>query len=286
MNIEDIIVKNEGVEKKLNISFLSNLKDYFFKKAQDYLSKAYNSENILIDSKSCKKYLIYSELSNNIYVGKRLNEIAAFDLLENYKFADYDYLYRKVKITETDSIVGTSFIETCSLDFKSFIVSIPPQKYVLGCPYLHPFEIVIGEITLIDNNRMERKETILMAYCEKCDKYYVFEKVFLNLILQGTVRAKTVLSLGNQDSAHNLTSMSPESLLRKCGYTVNANDNLSDFERQKILMGVIENKLYTPTSIIAHLQFQINLNLNVLTRDMRSAIAKWKDDILFLKQNY
>ena len=285
-DFENVIIQNENTTKKLSVKFLSNLKNYFSQKAQEYLIKSYNDENILIDSKACKKYLIYSELSNNVYTGNRINEIVAFELLDDYKFIDYDYLYRRVKITELDSIVGTSFVEHCSLDYKNFLVNIPPHKYVLGCPFLHPFEIVVGEISFTNRHNEEEKETILMAYCEECDKYYIYEQVFLNLILKGTIRAKTILSSGNKDCVNNLTSMSPESLLKKCGYTVNAIDDLSSIDRQKILMGVIENKLYTPAGIISHLQFQINLNLNVFTRDMRSAIAKWEEDILFLKQNY
>ena len=284
LDLDDVYVKVEGQQKKITTNFLHKLKEVFEKKAREYLNKAYNEQSVLIDANACKKYLIYSDLSSNKYVGNKVDEIAAFELLNDYKVADSDYLFRKVKITEKDSIVGTSFEEHCSLDYKHFLVSIPPHRYVLGCPFLHTYEIVIAEVSIINKNKLEEKKTLLMAYCEECDKYYIYEKVFLSLIMSGAIKAKTILS--SKSGAGDLTSMSPESLLRKCGYTVNANDNLSDEARQEILSGVIENKLYTPAGIVAHLRLQINLSANVVSRDMSVAISKWQDDIEFINSNY
>lgn len=283
-NTEDILVKIGENTKKLSVNFLSKLKETFERKAKDCLNKAYNSDNILIDATACKKYLIYSDLCNNKYVGNKVDEMAAFELLNDYQVKDADYLFRKVKLTEMDSIVGTAFEEHCSLDYKHFLVSIPPNRYVLGCPFLHPYEIVIAEVSIANKMKGDETKTLLMAYCEECDKYYIYEKVFLNLIMQGAVRAKTILS--TKYASGDLNSMSPESLLRKCGYTVNATDDLSDETRQEILAGVIENKLYTPSGIISHLQLQINLSTNVISRDMSQAISKWQDDIDFIKSNY
>ena len=80
--------------------------------------------------------------------------------------------------------------------------------------------------------------------------------------------------------------MSAESLLRKCGYTVNAQANISKENRQKLLKAIINNKLYTPAKIVSHFRFLISMNNNVISRDMSSAIKKWEEDILFLQQNY
>ena len=71
-------------------------------------------------------------------------------------------------------------------------------------------------------------------------------------------------------------------MLRSYGYTVNAQDNLSDDERQRILSFVIENKIMKVDEIIFFIEWLINRNSG---KDFYNARLKWNRDIGFLR-NY
>ncbi len=88
------------------------------------------------------------------------------------------------------------------------------------------------------------------------------------------------------DENNMFSRFSPESLLRKCGYTVNAQDALVEEKRQKILKSVIDNRLYSPDGIISHLSFLIAMNKKVTSREMKYAIDKWARDITYIRSNY
>ena len=126
--------------------------------------------------------------------------------------------------------------------------------------------------------------TILGTYCDKCKKYFVLDTEFKKILCEGRIQAQ--ISFSESGEHFNGMDLSPESLLRKCGYTVSANANISAEHRQKLLKAIIENKLYTPAKIVAHFRFLISVNTNVTSRDMSAAISKWEEDILYLTQHY
>ena len=94
------------------------------------------------------------------------------------------------------------------------------------------------------------------------------------------------ISFSESGNQFNGMDLPPESLLRKCGYTVNANSRITKEQRQKLLKAIIENRLYTPAKIVSHFRFLISVNNNVTSRDMSVAISKWQEDIIYLQQQY
>ena len=107
---------------------------------------------------------------------------------------------------------------------------------------------------------------------------------FKKILCEGRIQAQ--ISFSESGEHFSGMDLSAESLLRKCGYTVNANANISSESRQKLLKAIIDNKLYTPAKIVAHFRFLISVNNNVTTRDMSAAISKWQEDIQYLQQHY
>ena len=77
---------------------------------------------------------------------------------------------------------------------------------------------------------------------------------------------------------HNLAS---ESILMKHGYSVNAIENLSKTEREKVLAQILDEKIVTRKNLIARLEFYIRCH-----SDDRNMIArtKWAEDIDYVKQ--
>ena len=72
--------------------------------------------------------------------------------------------------------------------------------------------------------------------------------------------------------------MKAQSMLRRCGYTVNATDDLSETQRQKILALVLENNLYSASELYNFLDWLIGYHGRSTRRDMSSAVAKWTAD--------
>lgn len=71
------------------------------------------------------------------------------------------------------------------------------------------------------------------------------------------------------------------SLLRSYGYSVNAQDNLSDNERERILAFIIENKIMSVDDIINFLEWLVHRNPS---ENFYLARLKWNKDIEFLRK--
>lgn len=75
-----------------------------------------------------------------------------------------------------------------------------------------------------------------------------------------------------------------ESFLKKLGYTVAKNIDLSDADRQKILQRMITSGIMTKEAVCACLEKYINLHKNQHT--FSSAVSKWIADLEFIKVSY
>lgn len=76
--------------------------------------------------------------------------------------------------------------------------------------------------------------------------------------------------------------MSPEHELHKLGYNVSSNSNLSATERQALLSHIIEKRVLSKASIMAHLETLLRLNRN--NSNMSQALTRWKEDLDFLAE--
>lgn len=72
-----------------------------------------------------------------------------------------------------------------------------------------------------------------------------------------------------------------ESILHVLGYNVRANNNLTQEQRQQILLNAIEQNLLQAHEILDFLNWLVKLNTS--KRGYSSAIDKWKTDIEYIK---
>ena len=267
INIKDYT----DVDKHLEINFFEKLYVSFRYKAQIARNEAYekgpsyqvDSDRIL-DEEKAEQFLALKYLVDRNISVKSIEEIVAKKLLSDLDVKD-DLIYRVAVITHNDIIVETDNLKD-----------------------VRPAERVFLQVVVCESSGEKVDRRIIGVYNENSGKYYISEYDFLKLVLLGKVEA-TMISLECKDGGYNddgFAVLSPESLLRKCGYNVNSNENLTEKKRHEILKAVIENKLYAPSGIISHLSFLVAMNKKVESRDMSYAIKKWVKDIEYIKKNF
>ncbi len=233
-------------------------------KAQFHLDKAYKN-NTLVDYDACKIYLACMLLLGKPTSMKYTKDMALYKIYGSMDVSG-DTIYQTVQLSMKDTIESTDYL----------------RGYHKECE--HSCEKVYLKIPLLLSDGSLIIRTILGTYCDKCKKYFILDTEFKKILCEG--RIQTQISFSEYGGNFNGMDLSPESLLRKCGYTVSSNVNLTAIHRQKLLKAIIENKLYTPAKIVAHFRFLISVNNNVTTRDMSRAISKWQEDIQYLQQHY
>lgn len=122
------------------------------------------------------------------------------------------------------------------------------------------------------------------AYCAQCDRYYILETNYRMLKRQGRICCQVVEYdvLKKQEQGDGFSNWAAKSILSLYGYNVNAKDNLSERERERILSFLIENDIETPGWIASFLSLQIENKSGKL--HMENAIAKWEHDIRFVQE--
>lgn len=233
-------------------------------KAQEYLQKAY-ANDVLIDYSACKKYMAYMSLLNKPISIKYIKNMVTEKIYGNIDLSG-DTIYQTIRLTMRDTIESAEYLKTYHKECAHYC-----EKVYLKIPLL----LSNGELII---------RTLLGTYCDKCKKYFVLDTEFKKILCEGKIQ--TQISFAESGAHFSGVELSPESLLRKCGYTVNASSKVTKEQRQKLLKAIIENKLYTPAKIVTHFRFLVSMNNNVTSRDMSAAISKWEEDIAFLQQNY
>ena len=255
---------SDSETKTITLDYFHKLKSLFKENSKKCFDKAYKDKS-MIDSKACKLYMIYMALSNQTPGIGYIDDITVSRLFGELDLSN-DSIYPHIELSLKDTIEGAEVLRT----------------YHKECN--HNCEKVYLKIPLLLSNGELITRTMLGTYCDKCKKYFILDTEFRKILCEGKIQ--TQISFSESGNQFNGMDLSPESLLRKCGYTVNANSNITKEHRQKLLKAIIENKLYTPSKIVSHFRFLISMNNNVTSRDMSAAISKWQEDIWFLQQYY
>jgi hypothetical protein len=121
-------------------------------------------------------------------------------------------------------------------------------------------------------------------YCQKCNKYYIYESTYNEMKKQGYICCKIIKiqELTNLEKSESslFYNWHDKSILKYYGYSVEKSKNLSDVQRQRILAFLIENNIIDKNGIVNYLESFILLRKN--NRNMKLAIDKWKRDIDFV----
>lgn len=165
--------------------------------------------------------------------------------------------------------------------FADFVV----RSNAFSCYFKHDVETVQAFVSVLSRDGSIRKIKTIAAYCKDCNCYYILDSSFKALQKQGVLLCQliTLAELkGKGFSVFSGEGMKAQSMLRRCGYTVNATDDLSATQRQKILALVLDNRIYSASELYNFLDWLIGYHGRSKQRDMSAAIEKWTDDRNFV----
>ena len=167
------------------------------------------------------------------------------------------------------------------LEFTSVLVRCSTYKSHLN----HCIQKIPACLDIVMSSGAIIQEEVSIGYCAECNVYFILEYDYNNLRTLGVLLCQVVADDNNFSTA-DICNLKPESLLHQSGYNVSASGNLSTIQRQEILRRVIANKLYTPVDVINFLDWLIKRNSNVTTKNMDTALSKWKADREYIIQQY
>lgn len=165
--------------------------------------------------------------------------------------------------------------------FTSFVVT----TNIFRCNKNHKLESVIAVVDILRQDGSVVQESIPASYCKDCKIYFILEPDYKAARFKGVLLCQLISQEKYEKEYATLMESSnfkAESLLHRCGYNVNSIDNLSALQRHEILRRVLANGLYSKAGLLSFLDWLINQNTNKKTKDMSSAVQKWKDDRAFI----
>lgn len=119
-------------------------------------------------------------------------------------------------------------------------------------------------------------------YCENCNVFYIYNTIFENIKNSGTLLCK-IYDMFKINTDNNYYELNSESIMHSYGYNVNANDDLTMFQRQTILKNLLDNRIMSRNEITNHLTYLYNRSRNL--KNFSQARKRWNDDIDFVS-NY
>ena len=171
--------------------------------------------------------------------------------------------------------------DNSEIEFADFVVRVN----LFRCNHGHHIEPINAYVKVLRSDGTITTENVSAGYCQECKCYFILESDFMllqhkgvllcHLITEEEYRIKGDAIMSGQD-------MKAQSVLRRCGYTVNAKDDLSEEQRQGILIQAVESGLYSIPQIVGFLDWLADYHGRSRTRNMSSAIDKWRSDRRFI----
>ena len=163
------------------------------------------------------------------------------------------------------------------IGFADFVV----RSNAFSCYFNHHVETIQAFVSVLARDGQIQRVQTIAAYCRDCNCYYILDSSFKNLQTRGVLLCQLITLdelKGKGAAIFTGENMKAQSMLRRCGYTVNATDDLSETQRQKILALVLENHLYSASELYNFLDWLIGYHGRNRQRDMSAAVAKWTAD--------
>lgn len=162
-----------------------------------------------------------------------------------------------------------------NINIHDFVV----RRTVFKCTHSnHKLQDIAGSIDIVDKKGAIENIIITAGYCPECKVFFILESTYAHLKHKGIplCRITTEDSYLKSKVPAGGMNLAPESILMQYGYSVSQKEGLSDFQRQKILSVLIDNKIMTKSSIISYLDFFILQKKK--NPNYKNAISKWQDD--------
>lgn len=223
-------------------------------------------------------------LSNLLYIFIKLNECAdKLSYIEDRFGSDLSFnncseLSETDKLLDTVEIVINKLKETHKKENQIEFVDIVVKTNIFKCNKNHHIEQVQAFVNVIDYWGEISKKTVSVGYCKECNCYFILERDFEQLKRYGVILCRIISEKMYRSATISTFNLQAESLLHQAGYNVSTSENLSALQRREILKRVIDNELYSISGLCSFLDYLIDKNLRVATRDMSSAINKWSSD--------
>lgn len=212
------------------------------------------------------------------------------DILELERFGYFGVLF---KHSNTGWYVHSADLPQMICDPKTVIPEIQFADFVVRvsifrCLHNHNIEAIQALVNVLMPDGSVIQVQVSAGYCHECRCYFILEQDFLQLQRKGKLLCQLIAEheyLTKGDLLFSGEDMKAESVLRRCGYTVNAKDDLSDQQRQGILMQVVDSGIYSVSELCAFLDWLIEYQGRSRTRNMKPAVTKWQADREFIR-NY
>ena len=147
----------------------------------------------------------------------------------------------------------------------------------------HPIIELPAQISIINKNGNRSTEKFRAAYCAECNVYYIHESDYKRLkekgILECTIVEKDVFAKHGKNAIRYLKSESP---LMQYGYNVKATTNLTDYQRQELLAGIIDAGILPSITVKSYLSMFAAQKRGIEMYE--NAVAKWDADLKFVQQ--
>lgn len=227
-------------------------------------------------------------LINLLYIFIKLNECAdKLSYIEDRFGTDSSFkscsdLFETDKLLDTVEMFINKLKETHKKENQIEFVDIIVKTNIFKCNKNHNIEQVQAFVNVIDYWGEVSKKTVSVGYCKECNCYFILERDFEQLKRYGLILCRIISEKIYRSVTVNAFDLQAESLLHQAGYNVSASKNLSAVQRREILKRVVDSELYSINGLCSFLDYLIDKNLRVTTRDMSSAINKWSSDRDFI----
>lgn len=194
-------------------------------------------------------------------------------VITSLKFSYNELLAKEEKLAES--------MEIRQIEFGDFVV----LSNVFKCNKNHNIETVQANISIITPSGTVERLLVSAGYCQQCKIYFILETDYIQAKNKGILLCRQITRDVYErcgDELFDGTKLNVESLLHQIGYNVNAQDNLTSKQRQKLLKLAIDNNLYSTSGLLSFLDWLIARNKKVSNRDMSQAISKWAEDRIFV----
>lgn len=170
-----------------------------------------------------------------------------------------------------------SLLKTQNIPIENFLI----RTTTMHCTNQEHHLQRIKALVYIDTGKAIKQEEVEAGFCIECNQYFITEVEYQKLCRKGRVCCRVVTLPEYQEiSKVKDFNLAGVSLLRSYGYNVNAQNNLSDAERRRILSFIVENKIESIDRIIGFLEWLIRRNSSV---KLQAARSKWNKDLDYMR---
>jgi hypothetical protein len=292
----------------------------FVSKVENGLIIEYSDSTSEVITPQIARTILWRVPSNNIYLmhayskNEKIREFFLKDDLDEVRLAIIATVkritnYQRLKLVLVPTILSYHEWDMWELRFlrkfniinsEKYITheeheqTIKPQDFVIKVSNLncivagHLLESIQAKTYIYSNDQASIEEIRIPAgYCPKCRRYYVLSTIFSSHLNQRKLLCDVVniQNLSNYLKSRTTVSanLAKESIIRRCGYSVDTSKGLSDSDRLNILLWIIQSNILSEEEVKSFLNWLIHFNIN--NRHQEEAIRKWKRDLLLLKTN-